>query len=111
MKIFVDIDQYLLTASYLLAPVLLFYAVFFGLAKLLSRLTGDQFRLPFYGHIGCAMAACALAPFVALFLVDRPAELHESSGRFIVTAAIAAFIVVGFTHEMVRKTQRKGPNA
>jgi hypothetical protein len=107
---FADIHQYLLTASLLVAPVVASYAIFSFTAKLLAKLTGSSYRLSWLAHLGSIIAACALAPFIALFTVARPADLMASGGKFLLTGAIASFIVVAFVEEFARSRRKSKTN-
>jgi hypothetical protein len=106
MKMYADLDQYLLTASFLAPSVIISYFVFCCLAKLLARVTGSTFKLPLLGHVACIVVACAAAPIVALWFIDRPADLMGGSGKALFVGAIAAFAVVAMVEETGR--QRKG---
>jgi hypothetical protein len=106
---FVDLDQYLLTAAFLAPSVLVSYVVFCWLAKLLARLHGDTFKLPLLGHIACILVACAAAPIIALWYSDSPADLMDGSGKALLAGAIAAFGVVAMVEDTGR--QRKGKNS
>lgn len=103
MKMYVDLDQYLLTLSYLAPSVIVCYVVFCGLAKLLAKLTRDAFRLPFFGHVGCLILACAGAPIVALWFVDRPIDLMGGAGKSLLIGAITAFLVVAMVENAGRR--------
>lgn len=106
MKMYVDLEQYLLAASFLAPSVLVSYAVLCWLAKLLARLTRSTFRLPFLGHIGCIIAACAVAPVVALWVIDRPLQFMDGSGKSLLIGAISAFAVVAMVEECGRQRTR-----
>lgn len=106
MKMYADLDQYLLTASFLAPSVIISYFVFCWLAKLLAKVTGNTFKLPLLGHVACIVGACAAAPMVALWFIDRPADLMGGSGKALLVGAIAAFAVVALVEEAGR--QRKG---
>lgn len=108
---YVDLDQYLLTASFLVPSVVVSYFVFCGFAKLLAKLTGHAFKLPLLGHVACIIVACAAAPIVALWFIDRPADLMGGSGKALLVGAIAAFAVVAMAEETGRHRKGKESNA
>lgn len=105
MKMYVDFEQYLLTASFLAPSVIVSYFVFYGLAKLLARFTRTTFKLSVLAHVGCIVVACATAPMIAVWIVDRPIDLMNGSGKSLLVGAIAAFAVVAMVEEIGR--QRK----
>jgi hypothetical protein len=111
MKMYVDMEQYLLTASFLAPSVLVSYLIFFWLAKLLAKLTGHVFGLPLLGHVACIVVACAAAPIVARWFTDRPADLMGSSGKALLIGAIAAFFVVAMVEETGRHRKGKESDA
>jgi fucose 4-O-acetylase-like acetyltransferase len=108
MKMYSDVQQYFLTASFLTAGVVVGYVVLFWIAKGLARLTSYTFRLPWFAHAACLLCAWLVAPMVALFFVDRPSDLM-GNGKALLVGALAALIVIGAAEEFARKP-REGVN-
>lgn len=106
MKMYVDLDQYLLTASFLTPSVVVSYAVLWWLAKLLAKLSKDALRLPVLWHVACIVLACAAAPIVALWFTKRPADLMDGSGKSLLVGAIAALGVIAVAEETARRKAR-----
>jgi hypothetical protein len=111
MKMYADLDQYLLTASFLAPSVIISYFVFCCLAKFLARVTGSTFKLPLLGHVACIVVACAVAPIVALWFIDRPADLMGGSGKALLAGAIAAFAVAAMVGRNWQTAEGKESNA
>lgn len=103
MKMYVDLDQYLLTAAGLVPSTVVSYVVFYWLAKVLAKIAHSTFRLAPLGHVACIVFACAAAPIVALWFIDRPLELMDGSGKSLLVGAIAAFAVISIAQEYSRQ--------
>jgi hypothetical protein len=110
MQIFVDVQQYLLSAAALAPSTLLSYLVFYWLAKLATKALGGYFGLSFLGHAVFILVACALAPIVAIWFVARPADLLDGSGKALWAGAISALLAVAAAQEFAPQTPSGAPH-
>ena len=79
MRMFNDLTQYSLTMAMLAAPAILFYGAIYWISRRLM----PTFRLGVLGHLTCIVLAIGLAPFVALFVIDRPIELQSGKALYV----------------------------